>query len=116
MKFKSLTIFFVIMNMLFAPAAWAHSTMTNMPENGAVLTEAPQTITLNFGKMVKILKLTIKDADDNKIEFTSEMNKQFVNEYLAALPQLTSGEYFISWRGIGKDGHPMKNKFSFTVR
>jgi len=29
--------------------------------------------------------------------------------------KLTAGTYMIAWRGIGDDGHVVRNEFSFTV-
>lgn len=110
------TAFFVVINIFTAQAVWAHSSMTTEPKNGAVLSSSPEFIEIKFNKMVKMLKFSIVDADENKIEFSSETGKKYAELYQAKLSNLAKGEYFINWRAMGKDGHPMKNKFSFTVK
>lgn len=105
----------LVINLLVSPAAWAHSSMTTEPKDEAVLTKAPEFIELKFGKMVRMLKFSILDADENKIEFSTQNGKKFTDIYKAKLSDLATGEYFITWRAMGKDGHPMKNKFSFSV-
>ncbi|PCI88161.1 MAG: copper resistance protein [Hyphomicrobiales bacterium] len=116
---KSLKTYAAVMlvaNLLMSQVAWAHSSMTTVPKNEAVLTTAPEFIEMKFGKMVRVLKFSIVDADENKIEFTTESGKKFIDIYEAKLSNLAKGEYTITWRAMGKDGHPMKDKFSFAVK
>lgn len=116
---KSLKIYAIIIvavNLLTAQVVLAHSSMTTEPKDGAVLTAAPEFIEMKFSKMVRMLKLSIVDADGNKIEFSTEAGKKFADQYKAQLSSLVKGKYFITWRAMGKDGHPMKNKFSFAIK
>lgn len=113
---KTYAALIIAINLLVSHAAWAHSSMTTEPKDNAVLTTAPEFIEMKFGKMVRMLKFSIVDANENKIEFSTQNGKKFTDIYKAELSDLAKGEYFITWRAMGKDGHPMKNKFSFIVK
>ncbi|MBL1421751.1 MAG: copper resistance protein CopC [Alphaproteobacteria bacterium] len=113
---KTYAAVMLVGNLLMSQVAWAHSSMTTVPKNEAVLTMAPEFIEMKFGKKVRMLKFSIVDADENEIEFSAESGKKFIDIYKAKLSSLAKGKYFITWRAMGKDGHPMKDKFSFAVK
>lgn len=113
---KILPLLVLALGLLGAQTTWAHSSMTMTPENGAILNIAPEFIEIKFSKMVKMLKFNIVDAKGNEVNYASENQRKFTDKYKANLSTLTAGEYFITWRAMGKDGHPMKSKFSFSIK
>lgn len=86
-----------------------------MPENGAVLAEAPAAVTLNFAKKIRLIKVDMTYQDTPKVMFDLGDQKSFATEYTLPLPEQGAGTYLIEWRGLSIDGHAMTGEFAFTV-
>lgn len=112
---KTLAAIIALVGLMSANIVWAHSAMQSTPKDSEILTKQPKFVELEFGKEVRVLKFSIRDEQENEIEFTTDGSKKFVSTYKANFNDLPKGEYFISWSAVGKDGHPMKNKFSFNI-
>lgn len=104
------------LGLAFAPNAFAHSSMETSPQNGAMMEKSPDSIMIQFDKMSKILKFSIEDSNGKEVEFTPPSDKGFTDMYEAVVNELPAGMYMVNWSAIGKDGHPVKNNFSFTVK
>ena len=111
MKLKSIIAAFALL--LFVVPAYAHSTFTITPKDGEVLTAPLELIELNFGKQIKLIKLSLKDAEEKKVEI-KKPESGFNKAYQVSFSELASGNYNIKWRGIGEDGHVVKGVSSFS--
>jgi len=40
---------------------------------------------------------------------------QSVSDFTAQPPELSAGQYKITWRGLATDGHPMQGEFGFEI-
>lgn len=114
---KTLIKVLTIVSLLLSVNAYAHvSLKTSMPADQAILSQAPQSLSLTFSKNVKIVKLTLKNQQGEKIKFGFKPTKQASNQFSWQLPKLTPANYTIAMTFLGKDGHKMKDSISFTVK
>ena len=116
MNLKYMRTVFMVLGLVFTTSAIAHSSMVTSPQDGAMMENSPDSIMVQFDKISKILKFSIENSKGDEIEFTPPSGKGFTNMYEAVVNNLPSGMYMVNWSAIGKDGHPVKNNFSFTVK
>lgn len=99
-----------------APPALAHDELVSAtPADGTVLAEAPAEIELVFSSELMDLGNQVIVADaagTNVAESEPVLNRETL---VQKLPELTDGEYQVSWRAVSGDGHPITGAFSFTV-
>ncbi|MDG4767677.1 copper resistance protein CopC [Solwaraspora sp. WMMD406] len=98
-----------------SPAA-AHATLlANDPADGALLAEAPQTVTLTFNEAVQVRPdgVNVLDAAGTPVEATARSVDSTV--VIDLPPELADGTYVVSWRVISADSHPVAGGFSFAV-
>ena len=108
---KHLTLFVVVAILLLSPIARAHSVLgASDPAQNAILTDAPETITLRFQKG---LRLTAIRLDGSKLKLPKQ--RGFGREIVVDLPQMTPGAYEVEWRGLSEDGHSVKGTIGFVV-
>ncbi|WBB98050.1 copper resistance protein CopC [Solwaraspora sp. WMMA2080] len=97
------------------PAA-AHATLlTNDPADGALLAEAPPSVTLTFDEPVQIRAegVQVLDAGGSTIDVTARSVDSTV---VIDLPTgLADGTYVVSWRVVSADSHPVAGGFSFAI-
>ena len=98
-----------------APAlAHTHLTETN-PADGATVTEAISTLTLQFdgqvgeGSFVELTTSTGKEVEISSIEIGDDNMTATVAE------PLTNDNYTVDWSIISADGHPLQGSYTFTV-
>lgn len=98
-----------------APAlAHTHLTETN-PADGATVTEAISTLTLQFdgqvgeGSFVELTTSTGKEVEISSIEIGDDNMTATVAE------PLTNDNYMVDWSIISADGHPLQGSYTFTV-
>lgn len=102
--------------LLPAQAAQAHTSLTGSdPEEGAVLTEPPASVTLHFNEPVQpvdeVMRLVDADGADHPVEATTSDNDVIV----AMGHDLPAGGYSLNWRVISADGHPVSGVLGFTL-
>ncbi|HEU5127691.1 MAG TPA: copper resistance protein CopC [Glycomyces sp.] len=102
--------------LLPAQAAQAHTSLTGSdPEEGAVLTEPPASVTLHFNEPVQpvdeVLRLVDADGADHPVEATTSDNDVIVTMG----HDLPAGGYSLNWRVISADGHPVSGVLGFTL-
>ena len=96
--------------------ALAHSKInTTVPENEAVLAEAPPTIELKFAKKIRLTKITARIGEEDSVEMDLSKHKGFENHFSLQNDLQDKGLYTIEWRGLSVDGHVMKGILTFTV-
>jgi methionine-rich copper-binding protein CopC len=98
-------------------AAVAHSPLTSTtPEHEAIMAEAPNEIRLNFGKDIRLTRLSVTHADEKTFKLDLSGHNGFTKLYLVPFQGMGIGSYLIEWRGLGEDGHALNGTFSFTIK
>ncbi len=112
---KFLTISFLFL-FSFANSAFAHTHIeSSSPQNGEVLTEQLNEITLTFeGKIEQSSSFTLQKADGEAVQVDSVTVSDNVLIGSLSTP-LENGEYSINWSIIGADGHVIQGEVPFTV-
>lgn len=104
------------------PVALAHSNLVSSnPQSGAILTKAPDRVTLTFNENL----LLISDKNPNSISVkrsngmsvTSGKPVVAGNSISTALSIKTfSGRIKVTYRVVSADGHPISGQYFFTVK
>jgi hypothetical protein len=104
--------------LLSTSQAQAHAQLVRAEPAANASVATPVTITLHFNEALeaKISSFKLTDIDGKAIVVTPASAPD--NRSLAAVPAapLASGLYTVSWTALGRDGHPMKGTYSFTVK
>lgn len=97
-----------------APAS-AHAALlgTDPPERAALGT-APEAVTLTFNEPVQPAADALLLVDGNGTEQTLTATASDT-DVVIDLPDLTDGPYYVNWRVISADSHPIAGVLSFTV-
>ncbi|MEO3415960.1 copper resistance CopC family protein [Roseovarius sp. CAU 1744] len=112
---KSLLLAFLVT--LSPIVALAHSEMQQTtPADGAVLTELPAEIALNFADKLRLTAVKAHHSDGETQAIDLSSYKSFADEFVLPMPPMGDGSYEIEWRGLGMDGHAMQGTFSFEVQ
>ena len=111
----------------------AHSTLSSSsPQNGETLDVPPAEIVMNFKSLAKLIKVELRKLESTqgnsflgglfKVDdgepmplgesFLMSMNKR----QIIPMPFLGEGDYLLSWRAMGEDGHVIKGELTFTVK
>lgn len=116
------SLFFLAAFLLISPQlAFSHALlMKTVPADGALLDEAPRSVSLSFLGYIEHLfsKVEVFDAGGNKVskkaEFTDgDEGTEMKAELRDGLP---AGEYRVMWKCLGKDGHKQKGSLRFTIK
>ena len=113
-------------------AANAHSPLSSSsPQNGETLDVSPAEIVMEFKSPAKLIKVELTKSKDKQEKsllgglfggddgepvplgksFLMSMNKRQV----IPMPSLGEGDYSLSWRAMGEDGHVIKGELTFKV-
>jgi copper transport protein len=110
-----LAAFAALIALVHTTGVFAHaSLLSSNPTDGALLSDAPRTLTLTFNEMVQPLVLRIinpfGEAD------TISRYDRFGNSLVLVPPHgLGEGTHVLSWRVISADGHPVGGSVVFSV-
>ena len=97
-------------------ASFAHSPVGGTtPEDGAVLSETPSHIVLSFERQVRLTRVRVAHAGSSMVDLDLEDQKTFASRFELPLKDMGSGIYRIEWRGLARDGHAMRDKFTFQI-
>lgn len=104
-----------------APSAWAHAGMNGSnPRDGAVLTTAPRTVTLNFTEKVTFspanIQLLNSSAGKVTARVTSKLASGASSITLTTAGALPPGMYAARYAVTSADGHLISGAIAFTVR
>lgn len=98
--------------------AQAHASLigTN-PEEGAVLDQAPETITFTFDESVTLppAGVTVYDAKGEEVTSEATASGTEMQVALAEASSLGDGTYVVAWRAVSADGHPISGSLTFAV-
>lgn len=99
-----------------APASVAHEELTgSAPEDGDVLTSAPQELRLTFSGDISPLgaQVQVTGPEDAVLDGDPRVaGAEVVHPLPADAP---AGDYAVVWRVTSADGHPISGELSFTV-
>ena len=110
--------FLFIIVFILPLTASAHSPITNLiPNDGAVLTEAPKEIQIEFLNPTMFTKFEIINTENNdeKVDLSKEYLMVLSDKHTIKLPELNSGKYKTDWRAMASDGHVIKGNFTFEI-
>ena len=108
--------YLIAISFVFSSSVAAHvSLKSSTPADNAMLMEAPQTLSLEFSKNVKIVKLSLENNQGEKIKFGFKPTKEAGTDFSWDLPELAPANYSIEMIFIGKDGHKMKDSIRFMI-
>ena len=114
MKLKTIALSFFLVGL--GALALAHSKITTtVPENAAVVGDAPENITLTFANKIRLIKVEMTYQDHPPVAMDVGGYKSFATEFVIPNIPMGPGTYKIEWRGLGGDGHAMTGEFMFTV-
>src|SRR5210317_1284172 len=124
--------FLLTMLIILPMAAHAHSPLSSsFPSAGETLDVPPVEIIMDFKASAKLIKVELIKSNDKKgngflggmfggddgepvplgKSFLMSMNKRQV----IPIPSLGEGDYSLSWRAMGGDGHVIKGELTFKV-
>ncbi|MGI5309802.1 copper resistance CopC family protein [Rheinheimera sp. WS51] len=113
---KTLKIVSAIAVLLMATTVSAHVDLTEtVPADEAMLMQSPATLKLTFSAPVRMMKLSLIDAEKKAVKFGFAASATAASEFEWPLPPLKSGEYQVSWIVMGQDGHKMTGDYSFML-
>jgi len=101
--------------------ALAHAHLkSHYPASDAVVTSAPQVITLDFSEGIEPgfsgIKIT---GPENKVVKTAKAQRSAQDEKQLIVPvedSLIPGAYQVEWHVVSVDGHKTKGNYQFTVK
>jgi methionine-rich copper-binding protein CopC len=118
MIFKRLTAPCLVLTLaLTSGSVFAHSKKeATEPADGAVLTDPPDAIGMQFDMPLRVTLISLTDQDGESHDLSRSDDMQPVSAFSATPPALPSGHYTVEWRGLAEDGHPMQGAFSFEIK
>lgn len=99
-----------------AGPATAHAELVSTdPAEGAVLTEAPDEVTLTFSEPVRLGADAVGtyDAGGRLLDSAARAADKVVT--IDVPDDLAEGSYVVTWRVISADGHPVAGSLSFSI-
>lgn len=110
--------FMILLLLMVAPVtAYAHTGLkSSVPAQDEVVATATKEITMEFNTEIESLStVEVVDAKGEKVKVSEVQVKSpmMVAKFETDLP---NGVYTANWKIIGKDGHPVAGKYSFTVQ
>ena len=124
--------FLLTMLIIIPIAANAHSPLSSSsPQDGETLDAPPIEIVMDFKSPAKLIKVELKKSNNKQgnsflgglfggddgepvplgESFLMSMNKR----QIIPMPSLGAGDYLLSWRAMGEDGHVIKGELTFKV-
>ncbi|HSP22126.1 MAG TPA: copper resistance CopC family protein [Planococcus sp. (in: firmicutes)] len=111
---KKLIVAALLVLLVMPFTAHAHTALTSSnPAQGEVLAENPEELELVFGTIIEegstmTLKGPEADVALDNISISENVMKASITE------ALVNGQYIISWKIIGEDGHPIEGEILFS--
>lgn len=100
---------------LAASAAPAHAHLTaSSPADDATLTSAPRTLVLEFSENASLTALGLQGPGGAQQKL-APLPSAAAARVSVPLPPLTAGDYVITWRALGADGHVSSGRIRFHL-
>ncbi len=105
-----------LMTSALIPLAMAHvkAKETN-PESGAVLTETPTVVSIQFTGPAKLISLELTGSNSELVKIDVSEATSVDGLVTVQIPPLSSDGYTVSWRALSIDGHPANGSFTFEI-
>ena len=95
--------------------ALGHAHLTkSAPADGAHLATAPTVLELHFSEAAQLTAVWIQKAGEAKHKLAAPADKPGMPISIV-LPTLGRGEYVVSWRALGSDGHVAPGELHFVI-
>ena len=109
-------ILFTLVGLALISQAMAHVTpRKSIPEDGAVLTESPTQLSIQFSDLAKFISLELEGSDGEVTKIDVSEAKSVDGLVSVQIPTLQPDKYKVSWRVLSVDGHPVAGRFTFTI-
>lgn len=107
----------MLLSLFFSPVLLAHTELiASLPADKQALPQSPETLQLSFSDPVRLMRLTLRDEQGDRIALNYRPKTKPATEHRHVLPQaLTSGVYNLEWSVMASDGHSMSGEISFAV-
>ena len=113
MKTLNLVAGAILTLVAFGAQAHAHLKASN-PQEGAVLTETPASISLTFSESARITSVSIQKNQEPKQKLVAPTSTG--EQHSVEVPKLAAGSYTLSWRVASTDdNHIMPGELHFKV-
>lgn len=112
MKIRTLTL--SLLMTAAAATAQAHTHLEGSAPADKSRVAAPAAIELHFSEAAKLTALTLQKGNE-AAQPVKPLPVKAAAELSVPVPALAPGDYVVSWRVAGDDGHVMSGKFGFTV-
>lgn len=102
--------------LIFVTGAAAHSDVIGTsPEDGAVIDVTPADLSITFSEppLEVGAAIVLADVSGNELP-VGDIEIVGATVKVAAPKDLSAGDYIVSWRVTGEDGHVLTGEFSFT--
>ena len=100
--------------LLWSALVLAHAHLTgSSPADGSQVTAPPTELVLSFSEAAQLTALAIAHAGGAKQKLTAPAASQ--TRIRVPLPALAAGDYVVSWRALGADGHLVPGQIHFTI-
>ncbi|MGA8706205.1 MAG: copper resistance CopC family protein [Steroidobacteraceae bacterium] len=97
-------------------AALAHAHLQRSdPADGAVISNMPAQLTLQFSEAAQLTALTLSKAGQTVPQKLAPLPSAAATQLQVTAPRLEPGDYELRYRVISADGHIMAGKIHFTV-
>lgn len=107
---------FTLVGLALVSQATAHVTARqSFPEDGAVLTESPTELSIQFSDLAKLVSLELAGSNGEATKIDVSEAKSVDGLVSVQIPQLEPDKYKVSWRVLSVDGHPVAGKLTFTI-
>ncbi len=103
-----------------APRLTAHGTeilskTETSPLNDAVLSAAPEQLSINFPMQVRLVKLVLRNQARDWVDINFRYNPRPTDQYALSLPALADADYYTAdWAILGDGDELIRGSFSFT--
>ena len=119
MTYKKITLTIVsslLLVLALNSAAMAHvKAKETSPESGAVLTESPTELSIQFTGPAKLISLELTGSNSEVVKIDVSEATSVDGLVNVQIPPLSPDSYTVSWRALSIDGHPAKGSFTFTI-
>jgi len=101
---------------LASGTALAHTELSaTVPNDGAMIAEAPENLELTFSEPVRLTALSIQKDGEEK-QSLGPLPSETTEKFSVALPaMIDDGHYVVAWRALSEDTHVMNGEFMFAV-
>jgi len=111
-----MSIISLLLLALFPQLTFAHTKLqSSVPEPDAIIVQEMKEVVMTFNTEVEPLSsfvLKQEDGTELPVERIEIIEDRIIGSFDHTIP---NGAYTVEWKIVGRDGHPIKGDFQFTV-